>query len=505
MDEFRNDNSQLNDNFDAVKDDSDDIAVDTVHQPGEAARDAENTAMHDISPEAGIPDVAVRGAASGEEPQTEHRYPYEGSEAFDSQAGGPAYAGKMKQPYYSENIKKTRERRPGAGYLIIVSLLSSILGAAIMFAAIVYITPMIGPKAVEMLGLPVRTAGVSGSESGIIKKIEIAETTSPVTAIAEKVGPSIVGIQITVPTRSDYSFFFDISRDGVGYGSGIIIREDGYILTNNHVIEAAMSGQLSNKLRDGAKIEVILPDNKNIPYKAELIGRDEKTDIAVLKIDVSGLPAAELGDSDAMKVGELAVAIGNPGGMDYMGSVTAGVISGINRTITMSNGREFRLLQTDAAINPGNSGGALANSRGEVIGINTIKIAATDVEGIGFAIPINEAREIAESLIAYRYVKDRPYLGVVIDNTFTKEDAESLKVPNGLLVYDVQPLTAAYKAGIHIGDIIVKFDGKEVTTFKELEDLKNQHKPGDEVEVEVYRDGEIMRLKVVLGEEKNID
>ena len=156
-----------------------------------------------------------------------------------------------------------------------------------------------------------------------------------------------------------------------------------------------MSGQLSNKLRDGAKIEVILPDNKNIPYKAELIGRDEKTDIAVLKIDVSGLPAAELGDSDAMKVGELAVAIGNPGGMDYMGSVTAGVISGINRTITMSNGREFRLLQTDAAINPGNSGGALANSRGEVIGINTIKIAATDVEGIGFAIPINEAREIA--------------------------------------------------------------------------------------------------------------
>ncbi|HPZ06057.1 MAG TPA: trypsin-like peptidase domain-containing protein, partial [Clostridiales bacterium] len=259
------------------------------------------------------------------------------------------------------------------------------------------------------------------------------------------------------------------------------------------------------RLIDGAKIEVILPNNRDKAYKAEIIGRDEKTDIAVLKIDATGLPAAEMGDSDKVRTGQLAVAIGNPGGMNYMGSVTAGVISGINRTIVMDNGQEFKLIQTDAAINPGNSGGALVNSQGQVIGINTIKISATDVEGLGFAIPINEANEIAESLINYRYVKDRPYLGVVIDNSFTKEDAERLKVPVGLLVYDVQPLTAAYKAGIHIGDIIVKFDGKETTTFKELEDQKNLHKPGDEVIVEVYRDGEILSLKVILGEEKKID
>ena len=356
-----------------------------------------------------------------------------------------------------------------------------------------------------MLGLPVMTAGVSNTDTGIIKKIEIAETTSPVEAIAEKVGPSIVGIQITVPTRSNFNFFFDIGRSGIGYGSGIIIRDDGYILTNNHVIEAAMASQMSNRLIDGAKIEVILPNNRDKAYKAEIIGRDEKTDIAVLKIDATGLPAAEMGDSDKVRTGQLAVAIGNPGGMNYMGSVTAGVISGINRTIVMDSGQEFKLIQTDAAINPGNSGGALVNSQGQVIGINTIKISATDVEGLGFAIPINEANEIAESLINYRYVKDRPYLGVVIDNSFTKEDAERLKVPVGLLVYDVQPLTAAYKAGIHIGDIIVKFDGKETTTFKELEDQKNLHKPGDEVIVEVYWDGEILSLKVILGEEKKID
>jgi serine protease Do len=145
------------------------------------------------------------------------------------------------------------------------------------------------------------------------------------------------------------------------------------------------------------------------------------------------------------------------------------------------------------------------NSQGQVIGVNTVKIAATDVEGIGFAIPINEANEIADSLINYKYVKDRPYLGVMIDQSFTEEYANRIGVPFGLLVYEVQPLTAAYKAGIHNSDIILKFNGKRVTTFKELEEEKNKHKPGDEVIVEVYRDGETLSLKVILDEEKHID
>ncbi len=409
------------------------------------------------------------------------------------------------QPYYTENVKKAKQRKIGAGHLILVSVLSSLLGAGIMLAASVYIAPAISTEAGKILGTPDDAAQTSVGDNGIYKKVEITQSSSPVEEIAEKVGPSIVGIQITVPARSNYGFFFDLEQNGVGYGSGIIIRKDGYILTNNHVIEGAVSSQMSNKLIDGAKIEVVLPGDKNKLYEAKIVGRDSKTDIAVLKIEMDNLPAAELGDSDLVKTGELAVAIGNPGGMDYMGSVTAGIISGINRSIVMDNGQELKLLQTDAAINPGNSGGALVNSQGQVIGVNTIKIAATDVEGIGFAIPINKANEIAESLIEHKYVKDRPYIGVVIDNTFTKEEAERLKVPNGLLVYEVQALSAAYKAGIHTGDIITGFDGKKITEFNDLETQKNTHKPGDKVMVEVYRDGETLMLEMTLGEEKNID
>ena len=248
-----------------------------------------------------------------------------------------------------------------------------------------------------------------------------------------------------------------------------------------------------------------MSNNTEKKYPAAIVGRDDNTDIAILKIEANNLVAAEFGDSDKVKVGELAVAIGNPGGLEYMGSVTAGIISGVDRTLELSNGYDFKLIQTDAAINPGNSGGALVNSQGQVIGVNTVKIASTDVEGIGFAIPINEANEIADSLRNYNYVKDRPYLGVMIDQTFTEEYAERLGVPFGLLVYEVQPLTAAYKAGIHNSDIILKFDGQRVMTFKELEEEKNKHKPGDEVVIEVYRDGETLSIKVILDEEKQID
>jgi serine protease Do len=366
-----------------------------------------------------------------------------------------------------------------------------------MFAATIFVEPVIRPVVNEWLGIGEETAEVSG-DNGIYKKIEIAQTSSPVEAIAEKVSPSIVGIKITVQ-RQGVNFFFNFGQEGVGYASGIIIREDGYILTNNHVVENALEAN-TNRFLKGAKIEVVLPNNKDKLYTAEIVGRDDNTDIAVLKIDAKKLPVAELGNSDEIKPGELAVAIGNPGGIEYMGSVTAGVISGVNRTLLL-DGREFKLIQTDAAINPGNSGGALVNSRGQVIGINTVKVASMDVEGIGFAIPINEANKIAESLIEFGYVKGSPYLGVTIDRSFTEADAERHGVPFGLLVYDVQPLTAAYKAGIHRGDIILKFDGVKVTTFDELEKQKNMHKPGDEVMVEVYRDGETLELKVVLGEE----
>ncbi len=402
------------------------------------------------------------------------------------------------QIYYTENYKKPKERKNNLFQLILVAVLSSILGGGIVFGAFQFVAPAI---AGGYLGKDAANGSVSAAQqNGGYKKVEIQQSDSPVSAIAEKLGPSIVGVKVTTASKGQ-DFFFDLGP-GVGEGSGIIIREDGYILTNNHVIESALSGN-SNRLTQGAKIEVILPNQKDKTFAATVVGRDTKSDIAVLKIEGTGFPAAELGDSSKVKIGELAVAIGNPGGLDYMGSVTAGVVSGLNRTIQTENGSSLTLIQTDAAINPGNSGGALSNSKGQVIGINTIKIAASGFEGLGFAIPINHAKEIAQSLIDYKYVKGRPYLGVEIDNRFNEDLAKQYNVPAGLLVGDVVPLSSAYKAGVKTGDIITSFDGVKVKVFDDLNNQKNKHKPGDSVKIEIYRDGETKTLTAVLDEDKN--
>jgi serine protease Do len=407
--------------------------------------------------------------------------------------------------YYTESYKKPKNKRGGnVLQLLSIALLSSVLGGGIVFLVMQFVGPAIAPSANSFLSelFPSKTytenTSVHNTNSDVYKKIEITQSDTPVTAIAEKVSPSIVGIRST-STMQD--FFFGV-REVPGEGSGIIIRSDGYIMTNNHVIENALEVG-SNNLSRGSKIEVVLPNQIDKPYPATVVGRDAKTDLAVIKIDLEGLPAAEMGNSDELRVGELAVAIGNPGGLEYMGSVTVGVISGLNRKLKTENGKEFNLIQTDASINPGNSGGALVNSRGQVIGVNTIKIAATGFEGLGFAIPINKAKEVTDSLIQHKYVKGRPFLGVSIDPRFNEQIAKQYNVPMGLLVADVVPLSGAYKAGIQRGDIITKFDGKEVKSFEELEEVKNKHKPGDVVEIEIYRgDGKTLTLKVEITEDK---
>lgn len=407
------------------------------------------------------------------------------------------------QAYYTESFKKPKAKKNNLFQLILVAVLSSIFGGGVVFAAFQFLAPVIQPAIGGYFGNTTQSSvsPAAAGTNGAYKKVEITQSNSPVTAIAEKVAPSIIGIKVTVNSQGS-GFFFDMGQGGGGEGSGIIIREDGYILTNNHVVESAVTGN-SNKISSGSKIEVILPSQKDKPYTATIVGRDTKSDIAVLKIEAKGLPAAELGDSDKLKIGELAVAIGNPGGMDYMGSVTAGIISGLNRIITTQDGQDLTLIQTDAAINPGNSGGALCNSQGQVIGVNTIKIAATGFEGLGFAIPINHVKDIAQSLIDFKYVKGRPYLGVSIDQRFNADVAKQYNVPDGLLVYDVTPLSAAYKAGVKAGDIITKFDGITVKVFKDLEDRKNTHKPGDKVTMEVYRDSKTLTMNVTLDEDKN--
>lgn len=221
---------------------------------------------------------------------------------------------------------------------------------------------------------------------------------NPVVAIAETAGPSIVGVKVNYMSQG----FFGSLKEADEEGSGIVYTEDGYIITNYHVIESAINNST-------AKVTVTFA-NEDKEYEATIVGGDETTDLAVIKIDATGLTKATIGESSNIKVGELAVAIGNPLGQEFAGSVTVGYISAVNRKIT-TDGRTYKLIQTDAAINPGNSGGALVNSKGEVIGINTVKISSTETEGLGFAIPSDDAMPIIKELISNGKIV-RPYIGI---------------------------------------------------------------------------------------------
>ncbi|MCG0277377.1 MAG: trypsin-like peptidase domain-containing protein [Thermanaeromonas sp.] len=307
---------------------------------------------------------------------------------------------------------------------------------------------------------------------------------SPVVAVAKQVGPAVVGV--TALTGSNL-----LNRESVRQGSGIIFDgANGYIVTNNHVIAGA------------SRITVSLDRDQVLP--AEVVGRDVRSDLAVLRVRAGNLPTARLGDSSSLQVGETVVAIGNPLGREFARSVTVGVISALNREITVGgqDGRQItlRVLQTDAPINPGNSGGALVNMRGEVIGINSVKIATTGVEGMGFAIPINDARPILEQLIRQGYVS-RPFLGVYNLKEITPEMAEWYNIPAGLFVGGVLPDSPASRAGIKVEDIITKIDGQQVLTYGDLDRALVHKKPGEQVALTLYRraKGELT-VTAILGE-----
>lgn len=301
--------------------------------------------------------------------------------------------------------------------------------------------------------------------------------------IAKRVGPSIVGISCTTQTQS----YFGV-QTGTSSGSGIIISADGNIMTNYHVISG------------GTNIKVKL--NTGNEYDATVIGGDEKTDVAVIKIKANEeLHVAALGNSDEVEVGSKAVAIGNPLASELFGTVTQGVISGVNRTITVGQ-REMNLIQTDAAISPGNSGGALINKYGEVIGINSVKLVSDNAEGLGFAIPINEASTIVKDLIDYGYVKGRPVISVRV-REITKELAyyNNLLIDHGLYIMSVSEGSSAEKAGLVRGDIIVKFDGKTVNSSTEMNKLRDKHKAGDTVSITFMRGTQEKTVNLTLSED----
>ena len=281
---------------------------------------------------------------------------------------------------------------------------------------------------------------------------------------------------------------FGSLQDSSVEGSGIIYSQDGYIVTNYHVIESAIKDS-------SAKISVTLADSDET-IEASIVGYDETTDLAVIKIDKTGLTAAELGDSDSVQVGEFSMAIGNPLGMQS--SVTAGMISAVNREVTDSDGKTYKLIQTDAAINSGNSGGALVNSKGQVIGVNTLKLSGTGIEGMGFAIPINSTKEIYSQLIQYNKVK-RPYIGIT-GRDLDEQTAKRYKLEVGVYIKSIEDFSPAEKAGLKAGDVIVKAEGKSITTMDELNEIKNSHQIGDTITLTVNRNGSDKDITVTLEE-----
>ncbi len=321
---------------------------------------------------------------------------------------------------------------------------------------------------------------LEGKAQAATTKMSAARET-PAVRVAREVGPAVVGITNKAVARD----IFNRQFESTGVGSGVIFKSDGYIVTNNHVIEGAK--ELIVSLSDGRTVN------------AELVGTDEMTDIAVVKVDAKDLPSAKFGNSDEVVVGEPAIAIGNPLGLEFQGSVTVGVISALNRTLELSD-RRVKLFQTDAAINQGNSGGPLLNADGEVIGINSAKLASNGVEGMGFAIPINTVQSIIDELLAKGYVA-RPYLGVTIfDKPTAARYGYQLTIDKGVYVFQVRLDSPAGRMGLERGDVLIAIDGKEVNTVTEVRNEIAVHKVGDRVKIKYEHNGAEHEADITLEE-----
>ncbi|WP_084295246.1 trypsin-like peptidase domain-containing protein [Caldanaerobius polysaccharolyticus] len=387
---------------------------------------------------------------------------------------------------YTEIMAEVRPVKKKKGF--IRYFLTALIGAIIGGLVVVYAAPQIMPS-----NQTTKTAIIQPNFQPV--SLQLNGGTNPwdlVVQVAKQVSPSVVGITNSVQASNGLRSQL-VER---GSGSGIIISSDGYIVTNNHVI-------------DGASV-ITVKTTEGKQYTAKLVGADARTDLAVLKINATGLPAAKLGDSSKVQVGELAVAIGNPLGDAFADTVTAGVISGLNRKLD-TDVESLPLIQTDAAINPGNSGGPLVNYKGEVIGINSVKLTSTgsqsdpfglfesqgtNVEGMGFAISIDAAKPIIENLIKYGKIQ-RPMIGIV-GATVTSQLAKAYNIPQGVYVQDVQPGSPAEMVGLSPGDVITAVDGTTVKTIQQLQSVIEKHKVGDIVTVTVWRDGRTLNLRIKL-------
>ena len=406
----------------------------------------------------------------------------------DETAVPPRYYTPPEKP--AKEAKPPKERRTvGLGALIALCLVCALLGGLCGGA----VSGSLMDSRMDKLETNVAELGETASKPVLVP-------TAPGTTVAksdDEGGLSAGDIYdmaceqvVGITTEVTGTNLFGMPVSGAVTGSGFIISEDGYVLTNYHVVEEANKGKLD--------VTVILHDGTQ--YTAQIVAFEADNDVAVLKIDAEGLKPAVIGDSDSLRVGDPVYAVGNPlGELEF--SMTTGHVSAKDRSIvTDNNGESIAMFQIDAPVNSGNSGGPVYNGEGQVVGIVTAKYADTGVEGIGFAIPINDAASIANDLITKGYVTGKARLGVSVNANYNEMYAQYYGWPMGAYIDGTESGSCAEKAGIEKGDIITKFDGEEIKGYDDLRAAVKRHSAGDSVELEVYRADESRIVTVVLDE-----
>ena len=375
---------------------------------------------------------------------------------------------------YKPKTKKAK-KKISLGIVILASVLAAVIGAASSLITTNFVSYNTDNTELQQPIMQGNNVNINVDE----------QATSVVEAVAKKVTPSVVGIRTTTSVAS----FFG-NQEASGDGSGVIYREDGYIITNYHVISDAVSNRTSSK------IEVFLEDINSKSYSATVVGYNISADIAVIKIEAKGLPKIEIADSKNLNVGQYVITVGNPGGLEFMDSVTYGVISGLERVV--SSDASVKLIQTDAAINPGNSGGALVNTEGKLVGINSSKIVAEEFEGMGFAVPSNTVVEICNKIIDNEHSPE-PYVGITVSEKYTSEVLTFYGYPKGAVVLSVFEGSPAYQAGIRKGDIITEFNNTQIKEFSMFDNLVSGCKPNQKVSVKIYRSGRYYSTTITIG------
>ncbi len=392
------------------------------------------------------------------------------------------------QPSYQPPKPKpvVKEKPPKARFsfltVIVAAIIAGIIGVMSATVTTAVFWGINNADKTDNLDLENNTVNINVDEQAI----------SVVEAVAEKVTPCVVGIRTTTSVNS----FFGNQQESSGEGSGVIYKQNGYIITNYHVIEEAVTNKRNTK------VQVFLDSKAENAYDASVVGYNISADLAVIKIDVTGLPEIEITDSDKIKIGQYVITVGNPGGLEFMDSVTYGVISGLNRVV--SSDSDIGLIQTDAAINPGNSGGALVDATGKLVGINSSKIVSEEFEGMGFAIPSNTVTEICDKIIANENSPE-PYIGITLSEKYTAEVLEYYGYPTGAVVLSVQNGSPAYEAGLRKGDIITEFKDTKISDYKALENMINDCKPEQNVSVKIYRSGRYYTTTVTVASNNAIN